>query len=117
MYYNRNPWESEKEDCVCRSISAALNIEYAAVNNLLDLISEVNNCDKLCVCCYHRLLEGIFGLHPVNGRGRPVGDVAVDYSGKKLIIRTEGHLTCSMYGVVLDTWDCTEEIVDCFWVV
>jgi hypothetical protein len=26
-------------------------------------------------------------------------------------------LTCSMYGVVIDTWDCTEEIVDCYWVV
>ena len=117
MYYNRNPWELNEEDCVCRALSAALNIEYVAVNNLLDLISEVNRCDKLCVCCYHRLLEEIFGLHPANGGGRTVGEVAEDHPGHKVIIRIEGHLTCSMYGVILDTWDCTDELADCYWVV
>ena len=116
-YYNRNPWGQNEEDCVCRAISAALDIKYTAVDNLLTLVSDHHECDKLCVCCYHRLLEDVFGMRPVYCYGRTVGEVAEDHPGQKLLIRVEGHLTCSMYGVVIDTWDCTDEIVDCFWSV
>jgi hypothetical protein len=56
-------------------------------------------------------------MRPVYCYGRTVGEVADDHPGQKLLIRVEGHLTCSMYGVVIDTWDCTDEIVDCFWAV
>ena len=38
MYYNRNPWKLDEEDCVCRAISAALDIKYVAVENLLELM-------------------------------------------------------------------------------
>lgn len=117
MYYNRNPWELNEEDCVCRAISAALDIKYTAVNNLLTLISESHECDKLCVCCYHKLLEDIFGMRPVFTYGETVGEIAEANPGHKLLIRIEGHLTCSMYGVVIDTWDCTDKIVDCYWIV
>lgn len=115
MYYNRNPWGENKEDCVCRAISAALDIKYVAVNNLLELVAEKNECDKICVCCYHKLLEDIFGMEPVFCYGETVGEIAQANPGHKLLIRIEGHLTCSMYGVVIDTWDCTDKIVDCYW--
>ena len=117
MYYNNNPWDLNEEDCVCRAIAQALGIKYEAVNNLLEAIAELNECDKLCVCCYHRLLEEIFGLKVIYSHGETVGEVSRTHPGHKLLIRTEGHLTCSMYGVVIDTWDCTKEIVDCFWTV
>lgn len=44
-------------------------------------------------------------------------EVYMDAEGRKLIIRVDGHLTCSMYGVVTDIWDCSEEMVDRYWVV
>ena len=55
FYYNRNPWQANEEDCVCRAISAALDISYVAVENLLDLTAYAYGCEKLCVCCYHHL--------------------------------------------------------------
>jgi hypothetical protein len=116
-YFNANPWGVEEEDCVCRAISAALSVKYTAVENLLDLISETNNCEKLCVCCYHKLLEGIFGLTPIYPEDMTVGEVAQDHPGSKLIIRINGHLTCSMYGVIIDIWDCTEKTAYCYWIV
>lgn len=116
-YFNRNPWQDNEGDCVCRAISAALDIKYVAVNNLLDLVSEHNECDKLCLCCYHKLLEDVFGLTPEYCYGETVGKVAADHPGHKLLIRIEGHLTCAMYGTIIDTWDCTGETVDCFWIV
>lgn len=117
MYYNSNPWGLNEDDCVTRAMSAALGIKYTAVGNLLTLISERNGCDRLCVCCYHKLLEDIFGMKPHYCYGDKVGEVAEDNPGCKLLIRIDGHLTCSMYGVVIDTWDCTDEIVDCYWTV
>lgn len=117
LRYNANPWGLDEEDCVTRAISAALNIKYVAVGNLLEVIAEVNGCDKLCVCCYHKLLEEIFGLKPEYCYGETVGAVAEANPGRKLLIRSDGHLTCSMYGVVIDTWDCTDKIADCYWIV
>jgi hypothetical protein len=117
MHYNANPWGLDEEDCVTRAISAALNIKYVAVGNLLEVIAEANGCDKLCVCCYNKLLEEIFGLKPEYCYGETVGAVAEANPGRKLLIRIDGHLTCSMYGVVIDTWDCTDKIADCYWIV
>ena len=74
--------------------------------------------EPLCVCCYHRLLEDVFELEPIYSDFREtVGEVASRYPDHKLIIRMEGHLTCSLYGVVADIWDCSEELVDRYWVV
>ena len=117
LYFNANPWGVEEEDCVCRAISAALGIKYTAVNNLLDLISKTHRCDKLCVCCYHKLLEDIFGMTPIYPDERAVGEIARDHPGSKIIIRIDGHLTCSMYGVIIDLWDCTRLKADCYWLV
>ena len=117
MHYNANPWGLNEEDCVTRAISAALDIKYVAAGKLLELIADYHGCDKLCVCCYHRLLEDVFGLEPIYCDGERVGAIASAHRGRKLLIRIDGHLTCSMYGVVIDTWDCTDEFVDCFWIV
>ena len=117
-YYNRNPGKIEEEDCVCRAISTALGIRYDAASRLLDLSAEVNRCDTLCVCCYRYLLTDLFCLDGYStNREVTVAEVAADHPNDKVIIRVDGHLTCSINGVVLDIWDCTDELVDCFWVV
>ena len=102
---------------MCRAISAALDIKYVAVNNMLELIARHYGCDKICVCCYHRLLEDVFGMQPTFCDGETVGEVVARNPGHKLLVRVGGHLTCGMYGTVIDTWDCTGEIVDCYWIV
>lgn len=117
-FYNRNPEKIIEEDCVCRAISTALGIRYHAADRLLDLIAEQEGCDKLCVCCYHRLLEDIFGLKVRYCYfEETVRDIALDHPNEKVIIRVDGHLTCSVMGAVLDIWDCSDEPVDCFWIV
>ena len=39
------------------------------------------------------------------------------YRDKRLIIRINGHLTCSLYGTVVDIWDCTEKSADVYWII
>lgn len=116
-FYNANPLGAIEKDCVCRAISGATKIPYEKIEDKLRLIAELHDCDRLCMCCYHRLLEDVFGLKPIYSDGETVGEVASNFKDKIVIIRTNGHLTHSRYGVIYDTWDCTDCIADVFWVV
>lgn len=118
MYYNRNPNDFVLKDCVCRAISTATNLKYEAVNNLLDLTADENDCEKLCVCCYDYLLSGTLCYRKIENHFKnTVSEIASQYPRNKLIIRVDAHLTCSIFGTILDIWDCSNEFVDCFWIV
>lgn len=116
-FYNANPLGNIEQDCVCRAISKATELPYKEIEKKLYLISEVFECDELCVCCYQHLLEKVFGLTQRNANGMSVGKIAKDFKRNRLLIRIDGHLTCSINGIVYDIWDCTEEKADVFWVV
>jgi hypothetical protein len=118
VYYNRNPDDLNIEDCVCRAISTAIRLDYDATNNLLKLIADMYNCDKLCVCCYRHLLEDIFECRYYECHdNETVKEVTKSFPDSTLIIRISGHLTMSLRGRVFDTWDCSDKRVDCFWIV
>lgn len=96
----------------------ASGIPYNAVNKLLQIVAKENDCDELCVCCYHHLLEDVLGYTVMFPKEhKRVEDVAKDYSNNVLIVRIDGHLTTCLYGVCVDIWDCTQEKVDCFWII
>lgn len=116
-FYNANPLGEFEQDCVCRAISTAMQMPYGLILNKLKLIGELFECEKLCVCCYHHLLEAVFGLKPKFANGKKVSEVAKAYPNDTLIIRIEGHLTMSDCGTVYDIWDCTQEPADIFWIV
>lgn len=118
VYHNENPYRVEEQDCVCRAISKALDLEYQTVEQLLKMSAEHNKCDTLCVCCYHHLLEDVFGLpmrSPENWER--VGDIAQMYPNNNVLIRIHGHLTVSCNSVIYDLWDCRQRLVDCYWIV
>ena len=116
-FYNRNPYNDTVEDCVGRAISTATGLNYYAVNNLLELTATNHSCDKLCVCCYHKLLEDILMYDCYTGNGYTVAQLASMYPRDKIIVRIEGHLTTIIKGTILDIWDCSNEYVDCYWFV
>ena len=116
-YYNRNPKNRMENDCVCRAISTALDIDYYEVKYLIYKNSKNNSCDALTKSCYRSLLENEFGLKSHFGRGRTVQEIAYHYPHNRVIMRVYAHLTCSLYGRPYDTFDCTGDIVDEYWVV
>lgn len=117
-YHNVNPDKSVEEDCVTRAISLASGIPYKAVTKLLESTAMEHDCDKLCVCCYHHLLEDVLCYRVKFSNGsKTVGDIAREYSNNIIIARISGHLTACMYGTCVDILDCTQEVVDCFWIV
>ena len=117
-YYNRNPDGKHLEDCVCRAISTATGLNYEAVDKLLTLTSYGYECDKLCVCCYHNLLEDILGYERFTcKKGETVEDIARVHPNYKVLIRIDAHLTSSIKGTIYDIWDCSQKEVDCYWIV
>lgn len=117
-FYNRRPDGERLKDCVCRAISTATTLNYEAVEKLLNLTAEMYGCEALCICCYHNLLEDLFSYECFNcTHGESVETIARAFPDKRVIIRVEGHLTCAIYGYIPDIWDCSQEPVDCFWIV
>ena len=117
IYYNRNPKKETLPDCVTRAISTALNLDYYEVQDMLLANGEYYSCDQLCVACYEKLLTLDLGLEQYYGNGKSVQEIAYDFQDNILLLRVDGHLTCSLYGNVYDIFNCTNEIVTHFWVV
>jgi hypothetical protein len=117
-YYNANKDGNEENDCVTRAIKLGTNLSYTAVQRLLEITSFYFECDKLCVNCYGRLLTDIFNF-PIryDDYKHTVGEISKQYPYNTVIIRIDGHLTTSIMGVVADIWDCSDKLVDCYWIV
>lgn len=116
-YTNVNPLSLIEEDCVTRAISLASGYSYAEIQDKLYYISELLDCEKLCVCCYQHLLDNVFRYDRLPCRGMTVGEVADMYGDCILLVRIEGHLTCVVYGTIRDLWDCSNSYADIVWLV
>mgnify|MGYP001658206357 CR=1 FL=1 len=116
-YLNVNPENRKEPDCVIRAISLATDIPYYFVAKLLEHNGDIYSCDDLCVTCYSNLLSGVFRLTRRNGMKKTIGQISEDFPNNTLLLRTDGHLSCSINGIVYDIWDCTNEVCDVFWIV
>lgn len=116
-YHNENPNGYHIPDCVIRAIKLALNIPYYEVVALLSINGDYYQCDLLSKQCYEKLLDFDFKLPHYVGNGRTAEEVANDFCDDIVILRMEGHLSVSMYGVIHDIWDCSSKIITDFWLV
>jgi hypothetical protein len=117
-FLNLNPLGEREQDCVCRAISLALEEDYYTIENKLNLIGDLFECEELCVCCYKHLLDYVYGLDRIEEfRGFVIEDF-LDYKPSgTFLIRIEGHLTCAIDGEIYDIWDCSKETIDLIWIV
>ena len=46
-----------------------------------------------------------------------VGEVAGTYPDNILLITMRGHITCSKYGIIYDSFDCRDKIAEFCWKV
>lgn len=93
-------------------------MNYTAVDKLLEYTADEYDCEKLCVCCYDNLLENLLGYKRTNCYYKmTVNEIVKSHPCEKLILRVNAHLTCGINGKTLDIWDCTDELVDCYWIV
>lgn len=117
IYSNENPNGYHIPDCVIRAITKALGLEYYEVVRLLKKNADEFQCDCLNVQCYEKLLDVDFNLPHYKSFSKTAEEVANDYPNDILLLRMEGHLSVSVFGDIMDIWDCSNELITDFWIV
>lgn len=115
-FVNLNPLNSIELDCVCRAITNATKLNYYDVERKLKEVASLFDCEYLCVCCYKFLLDNVFNFTRIEEyRGIKIKEFLETHPYGCYLIRVDGHLTYARDSVCLDTWDCTNEIIDIIW--
>lgn len=114
-YYNANALNKFEDDCVIRAISCATNKSWDYVYDYLSDIAQYEGTllDKReFVIKYldrtYRRLQGISGS---------VGEVSAMFPDSILLITMRGHIVCSKFGIIYDTFDCRDREVENVWLV
>lgn len=114
-FYNANAVNKFEDDCVIRSISCAINKSWDEVYDYLSdlaqfqgtLFDKKDFVIKYLDNTFHRLY-GIYGT---------IGEVSGMFPNSTLLITTKGHIVCSKNGIVYDTFDPRDRIVEYVWLV
>ena len=114
-FYNANALGKFDEDCTIRSISCATNKSWDYVYDYMsDLAQEkgtmMDNRNFIIDYLdsqYERVYVG----------NNTVGDVSYNYRNYIVLITMKGHITCSKYGVIYDTFDCRDRKAEYCWIV
>ena len=112
-YYNANAKGNFVNDCVLRSISLAegktWDETYEELSDLAQkegiLLDDVNFVEPLLDSRYTRVCY----------KNKYVGDFVEENSKGTYLITMSGHITCSIDGVLYDTFDCRNRIMWCAW--
>tara|TARA_Y100001972_G_C7423720_1_gene218737 strand:- start:45 stop:419 length:375 start_codon:yes stop_codon:yes gene_type:complete len=106
-----------KDDCVIRSISAVLRVDYCEVfDDLMRLGLEIGaypNHDKVWVT-YLESKGYVKNKPPRDSNGKMIKLRDWDFKGRAVVINS-GHLTAVDGGTVIDSWDCRYRPVNSYW--
>lgn len=114
-YYNANPIGNFVNDCVIRAISLAegktWDETYDELSELAQeqgiILDDVNFVEPLLDSRYERECHDYVS----------VGDFAKEHPDNIYLITMNNHITCSFYGKIIDSFDCTDRIMKCAWLV
>ena len=114
-YYNANALNKYEDDCVIRAISCATNKSWDYVYDYLSDIAQYEGTllDKREFVRNYldRTDQHLYDIHGT------VGSVARLFPNHILLITMSGHIVCSKFGVIYDTFDCRDRKVEDVWLV
>jgi len=114
-FYNANALGLFQNDCTVRAISLAENKSWDETYDELSNIAQLNGTmmdDRNFIINYlNSKYEQITYLPET------VGEVAGEYPDKILLITMKGHITCSKYGVIYDSFDCRKRKSEFAWII
>ena len=114
-FHNNNALGLFEDDCTIRAISMATeqswNDTYIHLSNVARLQGKMMD-DR-------EFIRGYLDTNYTRVRYLPykVGNVAYEYPNNVLLITMNGHITCSKYGVIYDSFDCRDRIAEDAWIV
>lgn len=114
-YYNANALGINSDDCTIRAISCATNKSW---DNVYENLSDIAQAQGTMM----DNREFIINYLDRRYKRIPFAKGTVDYISKKykdniLLITMKGHITCSKYGIIYDSFDCSNRLVEYVWLV
>lgn len=114
-FYNNNALGLFENDCTVRAISTATGNSwddtYEHLSNIARLQGTMMDDRDFIKDYLDNRYERIYKIP------RTVGEVAGAYPDNILLITMRGHITCSKYGIVYDSFDCRDRISEFCWIV
>lgn len=112
-YYNANPRNNNITDCFIRSLSCATGKSWDFTYNKISDMAQWNGTtmdDRNFIIEY--LDRNYERMPKFNGT---IGQASEYYNDNIILVTTLGHIVCSKYGNVYDTWDSTNRPVEFIW--
>ena len=114
-YYNNNSLGLFENDCTIRAISTATGNTWDDTYKHLSNIARLNGTmmdNKDFIREYlDKRYERVYDIPEY------VGEVAGAYPDNILLISMNGHLTCSLFGCIYDSFDCRDRLAEYCWIV
>lgn len=112
-FYNANPKSNNVTDCFIRSLSCATGESWDHTFNKISDMAQWNGTtmdDRAFIIEY---LDRHFKRMPkLNGT---IGDASNYYKNNIILITTPGHIVCSKFGNLYDTWDSSHSEAEYIW--
>lgn len=114
-FHNNNSLGKFENDCVIRAISCSTGESWDYVYDYLSDIAQSEGTMMDDRGFVRRYLSSRY--RKIYNIPRTVGEVAGAYPDRILLITMNGHITCSRYGVIYDSFDCRERTAEEAWIV
>ena len=114
-FYNNNSLGLFENDCTIRAISTATNNSW---DDTYEHLSNIARMQGTMMDDKHFIQKYLDERYTrVDDLPQKVGQVAGAFPDNILLITMNGHITCSKYGVIYDSFDCRERIAEYCWIV
>ena len=114
-FYNNNALGLFQNDCTVRSLSLATSHSwddtYQHMSNLARLKGTMMD-DKDFIIDY---LDERYERVPTHNL--KVGEVSAIYNDNVVLITMQGHIVCSKYGIIYDSFDCRDRQAEFCWII
>lgn len=114
-YYNANALGKIQEDCTVRAISCATNKSWDYVYEHLSDAAQIQGVmmnDANFIVEY--LDDRYKRIRNVRGT---IGEISEKYRDHIILITMIGHITCSKYGIIYDSFDPRKRKAEYAWIV
>lgn len=115
-FYNANAMGRLENDCTIRALSCATGKSWDYVYEHLSDIAQAEGTmmdDRDFIIEY---LDRRYKRVPVK-KGMTIGEVSTKYKAYIVLITTKGHIVCSKYGIVYDTFNSTNRLAEFCWII
>ena len=113
--HNANPKNNNVTDCFIRALSCATNKSWDYTFNKISNMAQwagttMDNRDFIL-----EYLDRNYKRLP-KFRGT-IDEVSNYYKKNIILVTTVGHIVCSKYGKIYDTWDSSKKLVEYVWLI